>query len=423
MVGARFARAGHAPLGPVASGARRDFRLLWFGQTSSKLGSTITSVALPLVAVSTLDASAFLVAMLPAATWLPWLILGLPAGVWVDRLPRRTVMIAADLVALAVVVSVPIAAWLGMLHIAHLIAAALLTGAASVFFQTAYQTYPPMLLPAAALPAANAKLQGSESAAQVIGPGIGGLVAQFFGAVTGLIGDALSFLVSAVCLLRIETREKITRPAQTSTLREVGEGLRFVAADPYLRVLTVFGAASNIGLIGYQAVLVVFLTRVAGVGPGAVGGLIAAMGLGGVVGAAIATPIGRRFGTARGLIMCELGAAPFGLLIALGGPGPRLGFVVAGGFVLVAGVVAGNVIKASFRQSYPPAHLLGRVTASKQLVNFGTIPLGALLAGALASTIGVRPTMWLMLACVVLAALILLAEPIRGRRDLPTSVA
>jgi predicted MFS family arabinose efflux permease len=408
---------------PVGEGARRDFRLLWIGQTSSKLGSTITSVALPLVAVSTLDASAFLVAMLPAATWLPWLILGLPAGVWVDRLPRRTVMIVADLIALAVVLSVPIAAWLGVLHIGHLLAAALLTGAASVFFQTAYQTYPPVLLPTVALPAANAKLQGSESAAQVVGPGIGGLVAQLFGAVTGLLGDALSFLISAICLLRIETREKVTRSAETNTLREVGEGLRFVFSDPYLRVLTAFGAASNIGLIGYQAVLVVFLTRVVGVSPGAVGGLIAAMGLGGVAGAALATPIGRRFGTARGMIMCELGAAPFGLLIALGGPGPRLGFVVVGGFVLVAGVVAGNVIKASFRQSYPPPHLLGRVTASKQLVNFGTIPLGALLAGGLASTIGVRPTMWLMLACVVLAALILLAEPIRGRRDLPTSVA
>lgn len=408
---------------PVTPGARRDFRLLWMGQTSSKLGSTITSVALPLVAVSTLDASAFMVAMLPAATWLPWLILGLPAGVWVDRLPRRTVMIVCDLAALLVVLSVPVAAWLGLLHIAHLLAAALLTGAASVFFQTAYQTYPPVLLPAAQLPAANAKLQGSESAAQVVGPGIGGLVAQLFGAVTGLLGDALSFLISAICLLRIETREKVTRPAQRNTLREVGEGLRFVAADPYLRVLTIFGAVSNIGLIGYQAVLVVFLTRVVGVSPGAVGGLIAATGLGGVVGAALATSIGRRFGTARGLILCELGAAPFGLLIALGGPGRRLGFVVAGGFVLVAGVVAGNVIKASFRQSYPPPHLLGRVTASKQLVNYGTIPLGALLAGALASTIGVRATMWAMLACVVLAGLVLLAEPIRGRRDLPTSVA
>ncbi|MEH1126602.1 MFS transporter [Micromonospora sp. CPCC 206061] len=410
-------------LAPVTPGVRRDFRLLWIGQTSSKLGSTITSVALPLVAVSTLDASAFLVAMLPAATWLPWLILGLPAGVWVDRLPRRTVMIVCDLAALLVVLSVPVAAWLGMLHIAHLLAAALLTGAAGVFFQTAYQTYPPVLLPAAALPAANAKLHGSESAAQVVGPGIGGLVAQLFGAVTGLLGDALSFLVSAICLLRIETREKVTGRGQANTLREVGEGLRFVAADRYLRVLTIFGAVSNIGLIGYQAVMVVFLTRVIGVSPGTVGGLIAVMGLGGVAGAVVATPISRRFGTARGMILCELGGAPFGLLIALGGPGPRLGFVVAGGFVLVAGVVAGNVIKASFRQSYPPPHLLGRVTASMQLVNYGTIPLGALLAGALASTIGVRATMWAMLACVVLAGLILLAEPIRGRRDLPLAVA
>jgi MFS family permease len=400
---------------------RRDFRRFWLGQTTSKLGSSITSVALPLVAVATLDASTMQVAMLSAATWLPWLLVGLPAGAWVDRLPRRPVLVSCDVVALLVLLSVPVAAWSGVLTIGHLLVAALLTGTAGVFFQTAYQAYLPTLLDRDRMADGNAKLHSSEAAAQVAGPGLGGLIAQVFGAVVGLVADALSFAVSAACLLSIRTREpRPSRAARQTTLRdEISEGLGFVARDPYLRVLTVFGAASNLALIGYQAILVVFLVRVVGVSPGTVGGLMAATSLGAIVGAATAPRLGRRLGTARGLLLAEFACAPFGLLIPLTVPGPGLALVVAGGTVIAFGVAGGNVIKGSFRQTYTPQHLLGRVTVSMQLLNYGTIPLGAVLGGALGAAIGVRPTMWIMTGGIVLATLTLLAGPIRHRRDLP----
>jgi predicted MFS family arabinose efflux permease len=267
----------------------------------------------------------------------------------------------------------------------------------------------------------NAKLQSSEAAAQVAGPGLGGLIAQVFGAVVGLVADALSFAVSAACLLSIRTREpRPSRAARRTTLRdEIGEGLAFVARDPYLRVLTAFGAASNLALIGYQAILVVFLVRVVGVSPGTVGGLVAAASLGAVAGAAVAPRLARRFGTARGLLLAEFVCAPFGLLIPLTVPGPGLALVVVGESVVALGVAAGNVVKGSFRQTYTPQHLLGRVTVSMQLFNYGTIPLGALLGGALGSLVGVRPTMWVMTGGIVLATLTLLLGPIRHRRDLP----
>jgi MFS family permease len=412
---------------PVRRGVRwhRDFRRLWIGQTTSKLGSSVTSVALPLVAVATLGASTFQVALLSAATWLPWLIIGLPAGAWVDRLPRRPVMVTCDLVSLFLFVSVPVAWWSGVLTIGHLLAVALLTGTAAVFFQTAYQVYLPALLDRDQMTEGNARLQSSEAAAQVVGPGLGGLIAQLFGAVTGLLADALSFLASTVCLLSIRTREpRIARAGRRRTLRrEMAEGLRFVARDPYLRILTVFGAASNLALIGYQAILVVFLVRVVGVSSGTVGVLVAATSLGAVVGAACATRIARLLGTGRGLLLSELVCAPFGLLLPLTAPGPRLALVVVGGGVVAAGVAAGNVIKGSFRQTYTPHHLLGRVTVTMQLLNYGTIPVGALLGGALGAAIGIRPTLWIMMAGVVLAAFILLAGPIRRRRDLPSHVA
>lgn len=399
----------------------RDFRLLWIGQTTSKLGSSVTSVALPLVAVATLNASTFQVALLSAAAWSPWLLIGLPAGAWVDRLPRRPVMLACDLAALLLFLSVPVAAWLGRLTIGHLLAVALGAGTASVFFQTAYQVYLPSLLDRDEVAEGNAKVQATEAVAQVGGPGVAGLITQLAGAVNALLADAASFLISALCLLTIRAGEpRPPRARPSSTLRhEIGEGLRFVARDPYLRVLTLFSALSNIGLIGYQSILVVFLVREVGVSPGTVGGLAAATSLGGVLGAASATASARRFGSARGLLVAEIGAAPFGLLIPLATPGPGLALAAAGGFVVGAGAATGNVIKGSFRQTYSPHALLGRITVSMQLVGYGTIPLGALLAGALGTAFGVRPAMWIITSGLALTGLVLLIGPLRRHRQLP----
>jgi MFS family permease len=387
------------------------------------LGSTVSRVALPLVAVVTLQASTFQVSLLTAVAWLPWLLVGLPAGAWVDRLPRRPLMLVCDAISLLLLVSVPVAAWVGVLTLGQLLGVALLTGAAAVFFQTAYQVYLPDVVGHPHLAEANAKLQGSESAAQVAGPGLAGLIAQAAGAATGLVADAVSFGVSAVCLLRIGAREEpVTATTRSTTLRrEIADGLRFLAADPYLRVLTIFGAMSNLALTGYQSILVVFLVRDLGVNPAGVGLLLSGMSVGGVIGAASATAIARRFGSARGLLLSELCAAPFGLLIPLAAPGPRLAFVVMGGLAIGAGVVAGNVIKSSWRQAYCPRPLLGRVIVSMQFLNYGTIPLGALLAGTLGTTLGLRPTLWIMLGGLVLATFVLLIGPLRARHDLPVA--
>lgn len=238
----------------------RDFRLLWAGQAVSSIGSNVTTVALPLVAVTVLNAGTFQVAVLTAAAWLPWLLIGLPAGAWVDRLPRRPVMVVCDLLCALAFLSVPLAAVLDRLTVVHLLVVALGAGAARVFFETADQVYLPVLLRPEQLPEGNAKLQATQTASYVIGPGLAGLIAQLIGAVAALLLDALTFLLSAVLLLRIRTVEPRARREDRSRAlrRDIAEGLRFVARDPYLRVLTVFGAASNIGLTGYQAVLVSF---------------------------------------------------------------------------------------------------------------------------------------------------------------------
>ncbi|KKZ75271.1 MFS transporter [Streptomyces showdoensis] len=403
---------GHRP--------HRNFRLLLVGETTSKLGTSVTSVLLPLVAVTTLHASPFMMGVLTAAPWLPWLVIGLPAGAWVDRLAPRPVMLVCNAVSAAVFVSVPVTWWLGALTMGHVLAAALVSGAASVFFSTAYSAYLPRLVPADALMGRNAQLQAGDQAARVAGPGLGGLIAQTVGSVPGLLLDAASFVVSSLCLTLIRSDGPRPAPAPRRRLgREIADGLRFVVGDPWVRAVTGFGAAVNLAMAGFQAVQIVFLVRTVGVGSDTLGWLVSCGGLGGVLGGLAAGRLARRLGTARALLVVQCAAAPFGLLAALAAPGPRLAFFVLGTVVMFAGVVACNVVIVSFRQAYCPPELLGRVTATTLFLNYSTIPLGALLGGSLASLLGARVTMGVVAVALLAAVGFLVAGPLRGLRDLP----
>jgi predicted MFS family arabinose efflux permease len=402
---------------------QRDFRLLWVGETTSSAGTSVTAVALPLVAVTTLHASTLLVGVLAACTWLPWLVIGLPAGAWVDRLPRRPVMLACDAASMLALASVPVAAWYGDLAVDQLVAVALIAGTAAVFFSTAYSVYLPDLIDADDLAEGNATLQASRSAAQIAGPGAAGLLARLCGPVTGLLADAITFMVSAGCLAGINRGERATGPARPRTrlIRQVAAGLRLVAGDPYFRTLAIRGALGNLALTGWQALDVVFLIRVVGLGTGTVGLLLALLGIGGVLGAVLARPITRRFGTSHGMLLSAIGTAPFGLLVPLTAPGPRLLLFPAAGAIVSAGVVASNVISRSFRQLCCPAPLLGRLTATTSTLAYGAMPLGALLAGILGSQLGARPALWAMTGALLASAGILLIGPTRRHRDLPTT--
>lgn len=402
---------------------RRSFRWLWIGETTSNVGTAVTTVAMPLVAVTVLHADAFVVGALDAAVWLPWLLIGLPAGAWVDRLARRPLLLVCDLVSALLLASVPVAAWFGVLTIPQLLVVALLAGISAVFFQTGYQVFLPAVVAGDELPQANAMVQGSEAAAHIAGPGLGGLLAQLFGAVAGLLADAVSFVVSGVCLFGVRGQEpRRARGSSAASLgREIGDGLRHTFTDPYLRPLAIYSGASNLCGAALTAVLVVFLVRTVGVDAGMAGGLIAATGVGGVGGALLATRLARRFGTARAMLLAELCAIPFDLLVPLTTNGPGLALFVIGGLMVDAGIAVSNVITGSFRQGYVPRALLGRVVTSARTIAFGAAPIGALLGGALASSLGPRAAVWIAVAGEALCVLILLPGPIRQHRDLPTS--
>ncbi|MEU0512159.1 MFS transporter [Amycolatopsis sp. NPDC006125] len=397
--------------------ANREFRLLWTGQTTSMVGSAITTTALPLAAVVTLGATTFETGLLTAAAWLPWLLIGLPAGAWIDRLPKRPVMLACDVVAFAVFGAVPLLAALGALTVPYLIAAALVGGFTKVFFSVAYRAFLPAVASREELIGANAKLQAGSAAADTGGPGLAGLLAQISGPVSGILVDAATFAVSALCLRAIRVRETVAPAARPSLRAQIGEGLRFVARDRYLRTLMLFGAASNVALTVYASLEIVFLSRTLGTAPGLVGLVLALAAAGGLAGAAAAGRLSTRFGTARTFLLCQGFAAAMMLLGTFSLPGRGLVLFVLGQSGLAAGLAASQVLATAFRQSYCPPELLGRVASSAMVVNYGTIPLAALLGGALGEAIGVREALWAA-AGLLIAALPVLA-PLRRLRDLP----
>jgi MFS family permease len=401
----------------------RNYALLWIGESTSAVGSSITTVALPLVALSTLHAGAAMVALLTAATWLPWLLIGLPAGVWVDRWPRRPTLLIANIVSAVVLVVIPIAAWTNVLTMTMLLVAALLAGTAGVFFNVAFNAFLPHLVGTEDLLEGNSKLQTSASVALVIGPGLGGLLAQAAGAVSGILIDSVTFGVSAACLLglRPEPEPRLRTGDRPGMLRQIAQGIGFILRGRLLRTMLVVAAMTNFAMLGITALRVVFLVRTDGVAPGTAGLVIGVGSLGAIIGAALASRASQRFGSARTYLVANVAAAPFILLLPLGGHGAGLTLFAVGSFIALAGATMSNVMTMTFRGTFVPAHLLGRVTAASRIFVFGTIPLGAAAAGLLASALGIRAAMWALAVLYVGTPLPLLATSARTLRDFPVN--
>lgn len=396
---------------------QRNFRLFWIGESVSEVGNAVTIVVIPLVAINTLHTSTFVVTLLSAMVWLPWVVIGVPAGAWVDRLRPRPVMLVCNAISVAVYASVPVAAWCGVLTVAQLIAVTLIAGAVTVFFTSAYQVLLPGVVEEADLPEGNSKLLGSREVAQIGGPGLGGLLAQAAGPVTGLLANAVSFAVSFCCLTAMKPpRDRRSGgPAAGGVL----DGLRFVWRDPYLRAMTAFSSFANLAFTGIEALLVVFLVRTVGLSEAATGLVMASLGVGGVLGALAARPLGRRFGTARALLIAVPGGLCFALLLPLADKGPWLAFASVAMMCAGCVIVIANVIVDSFTQTYVSPDILGRVISATLAVGFAMMPIGALLAGVLATALGIRAALWILTALTAAAGLTFLLTPMRHLRDLP----
>jgi len=399
----------------------RDFMLLWSGQTVSEIGSAVTFLAFPLLAVKTLHASTFEVALLSVATSAAFLLIALPAGAWVDRWRRKRVLVRSDLGRLLLVGSVPVAQAFGVLTLAQLYAVALASSVLSVFFDVAYQSYLPEVVDAEQLTDGNGKIGTTQSFAQVAGPGIGGALVGLVGAPYAVAIDAASYLVSGGAIAAIRRPDPVPPPkADRQRLREdIKEGLGFVTGHPVLsRIVGCTGTANFASGMG-SAVEVVFLARTLHASSLVIGLVFSLGSVGGVVGGLLAGRIGRRIGTARVIWLAQAVTGPFAFLAPAAFPGWGVLLISVSGLAGGFGAVVYNVAQVTYRQTITPPRLLGRMNASVRFIVWGTIPLGALAGGALATL--TSPRLTLLVGAVIgwAATVWVVRSPLFGLRDVP----
>ncbi|WP_328533984.1 MFS transporter [Micromonospora zamorensis] len=395
----------------------------WGASTTSHLGSAIGGIALPLTALNVLHASALEMGLITAAGYLAYLLISLPAGVIVQRVPLRGTQVALDLIRALAIASVPLAWWFDALTVAQLIVVALVVSFANVLFDVANQTFLPEIVPAAQLQARNSLNSGTYAATQLGGPSLGGLAVQLLGAVPTLFVDAVSYLISAV-LLRTLPARRLLRPAERPPMvTMIREGWHFVLRHPIIGPSMWDATATNFVCGGMLALFPYYLVRELHASPLMVGLLLAADGLGTLVGAALTTRFTDRVGTARGLVIAAVVGVAGALVIPLGsGTAAYLAFAV-GNLVFAGSSVVLSVTTRTYRMLASPPDLLSRVIATVKFVSWGAIPLGSLLAGLLAGPLGARTTLLIFGALTVLSPVIYLSTPIRRLRDLPLDAA
>ncbi|MEV4176978.1 MFS transporter [Nonomuraea sp. NPDC049709] len=397
---------------------RRDFRLLLLGQTTSQLGAQVSAVAIPLLAVVTLQASPMQLGLVTASGTVAFALIGLPAGAWIDRCRRRPVLVAADLARAVLLATIPLSALLGTPTLAQLVLVSLLTGVARVFFDVGYQSYLPSVVGRAELLAGNSAMETVRAGGQLVGPGLGGWATTLLGAANVVLIQAVTFAVSAVSLLAIRTREPAA-PSRTDGVRlgtQIRDGLAFVGRTRLLRALLLTSAACNFSFAMASAVSFIFMVRTIGLPPTVIGIVLALGSVTVMIGAALTPRLARRFGSARIIWLSLAVTGPVTLLGPLAGPGWGAGLLVVGTAAGELGQIVYAVTSVSLRQHLCPGHLLGRVNATMRCFMMGLFPLGALLGGMLGEVAGPRATLWAAGAIIVLSPLPVHVA-LRGVRD------
>ncbi|MFB7909196.1 MFS transporter [Kitasatospora sp. NPDC056076] len=417
-----------------------DFRTLFTATALTQLGTNVGYVAVPLVAVEALGAGPGQAGLLATLSTLAFLLIGLPAGAWVDRMHHRRVLIVADLVKAALYASVPLAWWLGGLTLGQLYAVALLTGGATVFFDVGSQSVLPGLVGREHLVDANSAVVGLMAVGNVAGRGAGGMLVQLLTAPLAIAVTALSHLGSALRLTALRRTpadipaddvptaahpDTATRPGIPVPVpglgAQIAEGLRHVLGNPELRALAATASLNNLGSQLVNTLLPVLFVRELNLPAWALGLFWAVGGVGILLGSRCARPVSARFGDGRTLALAGLCLAPAGLLVPMIVGGPWL-FLAGAGWLLVS-LKTGmdNVLGVSLRQRMTSDHLLGRMNATFRFLLFGALAIGSALSGLLGELLGLRTTLWLGGAVLATAFLPVYLSPLRTRRRPPAA--
>lgn len=403
----------------------RAFMLFWSGETVSLFGTQITMLALPLTAVLTLHATSAQLGLVRFAEALPYVIFTLIFGAWVDRRQRKPVLIVANAARGVLIGLVPLLAILHLLQFSLLTAVAFGVGVFTVLFDVTWLAYVPTVISADDLVEANGKVTMSSAAAEVAGPGLGGALVQVLSAPLALVADAISYVVATATLLAIRAPEPVPLAQQghrKQLLREIGEGIQTVWANQFLRAIMLMSGLWNMLFGISDTVFVLYAIRELRLQPGTLGAIFGVGAIGGLIGSAISTRVSQRgaFGPVLGIAF-TFGSIPWLLLPAVRGAQPLeiVGFTLAY-FLIRLGLGLWSVLTLSFRQAITPHHLLGRVGASLRFVAYGLGALGFLLAGMLATLLGLRRTLWVAaVGFLVIWAITVLATPLPRIRAIP----
>jgi MFS family permease len=455
-----------APTAPRRSLLRHpNYARLWAAATVSLFGTQVSQIAIPFIAAVLLNASAGEVGLLTTIEFLPFLLFTLPAGVWVDRSPKKRILVIGDLGRAVMLASIPIAYFLGALTIWQLYVVGFVNGLMTVFFDVADQSYLPSILERDELVEGNSKLQISQSSAQILGQPFGGGIVAVLTAPVAILIDAVSYVASAALILSIRERARDAATAVRAALRpsdaagalaateadnvapspeagasvaleaavaeravdppggmraQIMDGLRYILHHEYLGNIAATTATANLFSNIAFAIFPVYAYKVLLLSPAAVGTIGGLGGAGVLLGALVANRLQTRFGVGRTIILSAAASGPVGLLMPLATPELAFWFLSVSFFFVGALNVIYNVGQVSLRQAITPEHFLGRMNATMRFLVWGTIPIGSLIGAGLSEVIGVRATIWVGSGLIVLAFLPVLFSPVRHIQTIPT---
>jgi hypothetical protein len=396
------------------------FRNLWIAQTVSALGSRVSRTAIPVIAVLSLHGTAFQLGLLSALTVLPGAALGLALGGRIDRTRKRPILVAADLVRAVAVVTVPIAAWAGVLSMAQLFVVVAVAGSATVLFRITDNAFLPTLIGTRRLVEGNAKLEATDSVAEIAGPGLAGILIELLTAPLTMLLDAASYLVSAAFLGRIRVTETPAAPhAEDGVVRDAVLGARVCWREPLVRPLLLSSAIATLSGGFFFALYMLYTLDVLGLSAGVVGVVIGVGGVGALGGAFVAPRLSRALGLGPAMVVsCALGQlAALAIPLAQGSRAATVGWLLVHQLFGDGFLVAFAIHAVSLRQAVVPRGLLARTNAVFAVVEGALLPVGALSAGALGTALGVRSAVWVGVVGGLAAPLLL--SPLWRLRRLP----
>jgi MFS family permease len=403
-----------------------DFLKLWTGQSISELGSQVSQLAIPWVAAVELHASPIAFSVLATLEFLPFILFALPAGVWVDRLRRRQILIVGDGARAVLLALIPILWALGVLQIWQLLVLAFVTGVFTVFFDVAYQSYLPALIEQEHLIDGNSKLQLTVSIAQIGGPSLsGGLIAAIT-APYAILVDALSYVVSTVFMISMKHRENLPRQdaaePRPQMWPQVKEGLAWVVGNPNLRAVAGCTGTSNFCSSLMFAVVILYMVRSLHLSSIEAGAVFAVGSAGSIVGALRANRLGKSLGLGTAIVSMAVIFSFAGLAYPLAPKSFPLPVLMVGQVLFGFSAVAYNILQVSYRQAITPERLQGRMNAAMRWIVWGTIPLGTLAGGVIAQATGLHTALWVGAILGTPTFLWVLLSPLRSIREMPEPV-